>query len=108
MKKVLAECLKTYPDENDMLSFVCEEIEPCEVKIYHKGRLYKVDPDADKEYYKIINTDEVKSDDPIADIQPRCTFCTKSLSQLEIKQGQCSYCSFPIPSVKNKKHVTKK
>jgi len=57
MKKVLAVCKKTYPDENDMIDCYDGKIKPCDVKIYHKGRKYLVYPDhCDKEYYTVIKT----------------------------------------------------
>jgi len=55
MKKVLAICKKTYPDENDMIGYCDGEIEPSEVKIYHKGRKYLVYPDhCDNKYFTIM------------------------------------------------------
>lgn len=56
MKKVLAKCLKTYPDEDDMQEYCDGKINnPYDVKIYHKGRKYfVVEEHCDKDYYKII------------------------------------------------------
>lgn len=57
MKKsmILAKCLKTYPDEDDMQKFCDGEIKPCEVKIYHKGKTYAVAKNYfDPEYFKPI------------------------------------------------------
>ena len=51
--QVLAICLKTYPDEDDMGLFYEGELEPCDVKIYHKGEEYLVNPQFDEEYYKL-------------------------------------------------------
>lgn len=54
-KKVLAKCLKTYPDEDDMIDFSKGEKEVNEVKIYFKGRKYFVTPQlVDLHYYEII------------------------------------------------------
>ena len=55
--KVLAVCLKTYVDEDDMQAYFDGNIKkPCEVKVYHKGRKYWVVAQyADEEYYKIID-----------------------------------------------------
>ena len=55
--KVLAICLKTYPDEDDMQMYCDGSIKnPEDVKIYHKGRKYWVVAEyADENYYKIIN-----------------------------------------------------
>lgn len=56
--KVLAICLKTYPDEDDMQRYCDGEIKPYEVKIYHKGRKYLVVKDFfDEEYYKLIENE---------------------------------------------------
>jgi len=56
MKKVKAKCLKTYPDEDDMDRYVQGEIEPCEVKIFHRGRIYFVCPEYyNPEYFEIID-----------------------------------------------------
>jgi len=52
--KVLAICLKTYPDEDDMRDYCDGKIEPCDVKIYHKGKKYLVTKNCNKEYYKLI------------------------------------------------------
>jgi hypothetical protein len=52
-KQYLATCLKTYPDEDDMVMYYEGKIEPHEVKIYHKGKKYLVTENYDKEYYKI-------------------------------------------------------
>ena len=55
MKKVKAICKKTYPDEDDMISFYEGNIEPCDVKIYYKGKEYLVTPEIyNKEYYELI------------------------------------------------------
>jgi len=55
MKKVLAKCLKSYPDEDDMRECVNGLLSPCDVKIYHKGRKYfVVEEYYNKDYYKII------------------------------------------------------
>ena len=54
--KVEAICLKTYPDEDDMQAYCDGDIEPCEVRIYHKGKKYLVLPDGyDEEYFKITD-----------------------------------------------------
>ena len=55
--QVLAICLKTYPDEDDMQKYCDGELkEPSDVKIYHKGRKYLVvEKGLDKDYYKIIS-----------------------------------------------------
>ena len=57
MKKVYAICLKTYPDEDDMQKYCDGDIEkPEDVKIYYKGRKYKVMYEYyDKEYYKLVD-----------------------------------------------------
>lgn len=56
MKRILAKCLKTYADEDDMQRYCDGEIEPCDVKIYYKGKKYKVDPrHYDKNYYELIS-----------------------------------------------------
>jgi len=54
--KVLAICLKTYPDEDDMQRYCEGKLKkPSDVKVYHKGRKYLVMPGyVDEEYYKII------------------------------------------------------
>lgn len=52
--KLLATCLKTYPDEDDMVKYCDGEIEPHKVKIYHKGRKYWVTKYFDEKYYKLI------------------------------------------------------
>jgi len=56
MEKVLAKCLKTYPDEDDMMNYCDGKInDPCDVKIYHKGRKYfVVEKHYNKDYYEII------------------------------------------------------
>ena len=42
MEKPNAICLKTYPDEDDMVRYANGQIKnPEDVKIYHKGRKYK-------------------------------------------------------------------
>ena len=53
--QVLAVCIKTYVDEDDMIEY-CEGIKkPCEVKIYLEGSKHLVlEKYASKEYYKII------------------------------------------------------
>jgi len=56
-KKVLAICLKTYPDEEDMQRFCDGKIEAYKVKIYHKGEKYSVSKGFDSEYYKLIEKD---------------------------------------------------
>ena len=52
--KVLATCLKTYPDEDDMVKYTEGKIEPHQVKIYHKGRKYLVAKYFDESYFKLI------------------------------------------------------
>ena len=55
MKKVKAICLKEYPDEDDMISFVNGELEACEVRIFRKGKTYYVNLlGYDREYFKIL------------------------------------------------------
>ena len=56
MKRVLAKCLKTYPDEYDMQKYCDGDItEPCDVKVNHKGRKYYVVEDRyNPEYFEII------------------------------------------------------
>ena len=56
MKKnrVLAICLKTYVDEDDMRSFCDGDIELDDVKIYFKGGQYLVYPNYDEKYYKLL------------------------------------------------------
>ncbi len=58
MKKVLAICLKTYPDESDMQDYCDGNIEPCNVKIYYKGKKYKVGIGFNSEYFKLVNENE--------------------------------------------------
>ena len=55
--KVLAVCLKTYVDESDMQAYCDGDIkEPCDVKIYYKGKKYWVVAQyVNEEYYKIID-----------------------------------------------------
>ena len=56
MKKVLAKCLKTYPDEDDMQEYFDGKInEPCDIRIYHKGRkYYVVEETYNTDYYEIL------------------------------------------------------
>ena len=56
VKKVLAKCLKTYPDEDDMRDYCNGEIDdPCDVKIFHKGRKYfVVEGYCNEDYFQII------------------------------------------------------
>ena len=55
MKKVLAKCLKTYPKEDDMVEYAEGNIEPCDVKIYYKGKKYYVhEKYCDSDYYEVI------------------------------------------------------
>lgn len=56
--KVLAICLRTYPDETDMEKYCNGEItEVGDVKVYHKGRKYWVVPQfCNEEYFKIPKT----------------------------------------------------
>ena len=55
--EVLAICLKTYPDEDDMRKYCDGELEkPGDVRIYHKGKKYWVTKLFDEEYYKLIET----------------------------------------------------
>ncbi len=51
-------CKKTYPDEDDMQAFCDGDIEEAsDVRVYHKGRKYLVDPvHADPEYYAVIDS----------------------------------------------------
>lgn len=53
-KYVWALCKITYPDESDMQKFVEGVIEAKDVKIYHKGKKYKVTQYFDTEYFEII------------------------------------------------------
>jgi hypothetical protein len=55
-KKVLAICLKTYPDENDLQKFRDGEItDISEIRFYEKGNLYFVyEKTYNKEFYKLI------------------------------------------------------
>ena len=57
MEKPNAICLKTYPDEDDMVRYADGQIKnPEDVKIYHKGRKYKVNVNGyDEKYYKLID-----------------------------------------------------
>ena len=65
---VLAKCLKTYPDEDDMQKYCDGEISPCEVKIYHKGRKYfVVEKYCDKDYYEIVEPKVYENEDQIPD-----------------------------------------
>ena len=54
-KRVLAVCIKTYVDEDDMVEY-CEGIrKPCEVKVYVRGSEHLVyEKYVNKEYYKVI------------------------------------------------------
>lgn len=54
--KVLAICLKTYPDEDDMIEYSEGNIKCLgKVKIYYKGKKYKVVPEfVDEKFYKIL------------------------------------------------------
>lgn len=52
--KILAICIKSYPDEDDMRSYCDEEITLDEVKIYYKGRKYWVSKGYDEKYYKLF------------------------------------------------------
>ena len=55
MRKVLAKCLKTYPDEDGMVEYTEGNKEPCDVKIYHKGKKYYVlEEYCNNDYYEII------------------------------------------------------
>lgn len=52
--KVLAKCLLTHPDENDMMSWYDGEIEPFQVKIYYRDKFYPVNPNFyDEEYFEL-------------------------------------------------------
>ena len=55
-KKVLAKCLKTYPNENDMQDYCDGKIDaPCDIRIYHKGRKYfVVEGHYDKDYFDVL------------------------------------------------------
>ena len=57
MKKVYAIYLKTYPDEDDMQRYCDGSLKkPEDVKVYHKGRKYKVMAEYyDEEYYKLVD-----------------------------------------------------
>jgi hypothetical protein len=55
--KLLAICLKTYPNEDDMVAYCDGEIEACDIKIYHKGRKYFVTKKYDKNYFKLLETE---------------------------------------------------
>ena len=50
-------CLKTYPDEDDMVRFANGQIKkPEDVKINYKGKKYKVNVNGyDEKYYKLID-----------------------------------------------------
>ena len=67
-KKVKAICLKTYPDENDMQDCCDGNIEPCDVRIYHKGREYLVDKECDKNYYILV--EDLTSDETTKQVLP--------------------------------------
>lgn len=61
MSKVLAICLKTYPDEDDMQRYCDGEIAPHEVKMNFKGTRHLVNPDHyDPEYFEIIDGESKK------------------------------------------------
>jgi len=55
-KKVLAKCLKTYPNEDDIQDYCDGKIDaPCDVRIYHKGRKYfVVEGHYDKDYFDVL------------------------------------------------------
>ena len=55
--KVLAICLKTYPDEDDMVDNTEGKLEPHEVKIYYKGKKYWVTKYFDEKYYKLLEAE---------------------------------------------------
>ena len=55
--KLLAICLKTYPNEDDMRDYCDGKIEAFEVKIYHKGKKYWVTKYFDENYYKLLETE---------------------------------------------------
>ena len=51
--KIKAICLKTYPDEGDMIDYVEGNLRPCDVMIYKKGKTYEVDSEYyDPEYFQ--------------------------------------------------------
>lgn len=55
MKQVLAECLVTFPDENDMISYTEGNLKPRNVKIYYKGQAYYInEKHYDKDYFEIV------------------------------------------------------
>jgi len=56
MRKVLAKCLKTYPNEDDMQDYCDGKIkEPCDVRVFHKGRRYFViKGNYDPDYFELI------------------------------------------------------
>ncbi len=55
MRKVLAKCLKTYPNEDDMLEYCDGILEPCDVRINYKDDLhYVVEKYYNKEYYEVV------------------------------------------------------
>ena len=57
--KIMAVCLKTYPDDDDMEAYVRGEIEPCEVRIYYMGKTYPVvDGYYDNEYWMPLSEQE--------------------------------------------------
>ena len=60
-EKLLAICLKTYPDEDYMQDWYDGNIKPCEVKIYYKGKKYWVTKFYNPEYYKLIDTKIIKT-----------------------------------------------
>jgi hypothetical protein len=59
-KNLLAICLKTYPDEDDMRDYCDGKLEPCDVKIYYKGEKYKVTDCYDKKYFELIECNKFK------------------------------------------------
>jgi len=58
MKKVLAICLKTYLDEEDLESFLNGGLKNItDIKVYYKDKEYMVvENHFSKEYYKLVET----------------------------------------------------
>jgi len=54
-RRVLAKCIKTYHDEDDMRDFEEGTKKLCEVKTYLKGhKYYVIEQYCDKDYFEII------------------------------------------------------
>lgn len=84
MKKVLAKCLKTYPDEDDMRNYCNGKInDPCDVKIFRKGRKYFVDEKHyNKNYFEVI---EPKVSNSLLDLDGKTIPVTFHVSKFEPK-----------------------